>query len=190
VVIYSHDRTGLFAVTTALLDQLCLNVVDARIETTSDGFSLDSYRVLEDDGSAVTDPVREQKIITSMKNGLNNPEGVNLSVARRIPRQQKHFKIPTQIDFIQDPTKQRTILKLITADQPGLLAQVGHAFCNCNVNLQAAKIATVGAEAEDTFFITGEDKKPIEDQESLQCLHDSIMQQLESDIQEANSISI
>ncbi len=190
VVIYSHDHTGLFAVTTALLDQLCLNVVDARIETTSDGFSLDSYRVLEDDGSAITDPGREQKIITTLKDGLNNPDKVSLSVARRIPRQQKHFQIPTQIDFSQDQTNQRTILKLITADQPGLLAQVGHAFSNCKVNLQAAKIATIGAEAEDIFFITGEDKKPIEDQENLQCLHDGIMRQLESDLQETNSISI
>ncbi len=180
VVIYSHDRTGLFAVTTALLDRLCLNVVDARIETTSNGFSLDSYRVLEDDGSAVTDRDREQKIITTLKDGLNNPDQVNLSVARRIPRQQKHFQTPTQIDFSQDQANQRTILKLITADQPGLLAQVGHTFSRCGVNLKAAKIATIGAEAEDTFFITGEDKKPIEDPDKLQCLHNSIMQQLES----------
>ncbi|MCP3670982.1 MAG: [protein-PII] uridylyltransferase [Gammaproteobacteria bacterium] len=180
VVIYSQDRKGLFAVTTALLDRLCLNVVDARIETTSNAFSLDSYRVLEDDGSAVTDRDREQKIIKTLKDGLNNPDQVNLSVARRIPRQQKHFQTPTQIDFSQDPANQRTILKLITVDQPGLLAQVGHAFGRCGVNLKAAKIATIGAEAEDTFFITGEDKKPIEDPDKLQCLHNSIMQQLES----------
>lgn len=180
VVIYSHDRIGLFALTTALLDKLCLNVVDARIETTTSGFTLDSYRVLEHDGSAVTEKNREQKIIQVLRDGLNNPDKVNLSVARRVPRQLKHFKIPTQIEFSQDKANQRTILKLITADRPGLLAQVGHAFTICEINLKAAKIATIGAEVDDTFFITGSDKKPIDDQAKLQCLRNSIMQQLES----------
>ena len=40
-----------FARTTALLDQLGLNIVDARITPTADGFSLDVYHVLEDTGA-------------------------------------------------------------------------------------------------------------------------------------------
>ncbi len=190
VFIYSKDRIGLFAITTAMLDQLRLNVVDARIETTTDGHSLDSYRVLEDDGSAINDQEREQQIIKALKNGLNNPDRINFKVSRRISRQVKHFKTPTQIDVSQDSMHQRTILKLITADRPGLLARVGHAFSLCAVNLKAAKIATIGAEAEDTFFITGKDKKQIEDPQKLQCLQESILQQLEPEEQELNEITI
>ncbi len=190
VFIYSKDRIGLFAEITALLDSLRLNVVDARIETSTDGHSLDSYRVLEDDGSAITDESREEKIINVLKNGLNNPDSINFNVTRRIPRQLKHFEIPTQIDFSQDAANQRTILKLITTDRPGLLARVGHAFACCGVNLKAAKIATIGAEADDTFFITGEDKKQIEDPEKLQCLQITIMQQLETKAMDSREIAI
>jgi [protein-PII] uridylyltransferase len=190
VFIYSKDRIGLFAVTTALLDQLRLDVVDARIETTTDGRSLDSYRVLEYDGNAIDDVKREQKIVKALKNGLNNPDSINFKVSRRIPRQVKHFKIPTQIEVSQDDAHQRTILKLITADRPGLLARVGHAFSLCDVNLKAAKIATIGAEAEDIFFITGEDKKQIEDPQKLQCLQESILQQLDTDEPEPQELSI
>jgi len=190
VFIYSRDRIGLFAVTTALLDQLCLNVVDARIETTNDGHSLDSYRVLEENGSAITDKERESKVIKALKNGLNNPDSINFKISRRMPRQMKHFKTPTQITFSQDATQERTILKLKTEDLPGLLARVGHAFTSCGVNLQASKISTIGAEAEDTFFITGSDKKRIDDPEKLQCLRDSIMGQLDFDAPEPNEISI
>jgi [protein-PII] uridylyltransferase len=60
------------------------------------------------------------------------------------------------------------------------LAQVGHAFTRCGVNLKAAKIATIGAEAKDTFFITGSDNKAIDDSVKLQCLRDSILKQLDS----------
>jgi [protein-PII] uridylyltransferase len=151
---------------------------------------LDSYRVLEEDGNAISDEKREQNIIKALKNGLNNPDRINFSVSRRVPRQVKHFKIPTQIEVSQDVTHQRTILKLITADRPGLLARVGYAFSLCSVNLKAAKIATIGAEAEDIFFITGEDKKQIEDPQKLQCLQESILQQLDSETQDPKELSI
>jgi [protein-PII] uridylyltransferase len=145
---------------------------------------------LEYDGNAVNDEDRAQKLIKALKNGLNNPDSINFKVSRRVPRQVKHFKIPTQIDVSQDDAHQRTILKLITADRPGLLARVGHAFSLCDVNLKAAKIATIGAEAEDTFFITGEDKKQIEDPQKLQCLQESILQQLDTEDQEPAELTI
>ena len=55
-------RQHSFARTTALLDQLGLNIVDARITPTADGFSLDVYHVLEDTGAEITDPARIRDI--------------------------------------------------------------------------------------------------------------------------------
>jgi len=45
-----------------VLDQLGLNIVDARITPTGDGFSLDLYHVLEDDGAPITDRDRQSEI--------------------------------------------------------------------------------------------------------------------------------
>ena len=50
-----------FARTTAVLDQLGLTIVDARITPTGDGFSLDLYHVLEDDGAPITDTDAHQR---------------------------------------------------------------------------------------------------------------------------------
>ena len=55
---YTPQTQHSFARTTALLDQLGLNIVDARITPTADGFSLDVYHVLEDTGAEITDPRR------------------------------------------------------------------------------------------------------------------------------------
>ena len=60
---------------------------------------------------------------------------------RRLPRQLKHFPTETQISFSRDSRKHRTIMRLVTSDQPGLLAVVGRAFAECGVRLQNAKIA-------------------------------------------------
>ena len=58
VMIYAPHRRHGFARATAVLDQLGLNILDARITPVGNGFSLDSYHVLEDDGSAIADPER------------------------------------------------------------------------------------------------------------------------------------
>ncbi|MGH8309663.1 MAG: [protein-PII] uridylyltransferase, partial [Steroidobacteraceae bacterium] len=57
----SHRRHG-FARTTAVLDQLGLTIVDARITPTGDGASLDLFHVLEDDGAPITDADRQSEI--------------------------------------------------------------------------------------------------------------------------------
>ena len=55
VMIYAPHRRHGFARATAVLDQLGLNILEARITPVGNGFSLDSYHVLEEDGSAIGD---------------------------------------------------------------------------------------------------------------------------------------
>ncbi len=55
VLVYTHGRHHSFARATAALDQQGLSIQDARITPTADGGSLDSYLVLEDTGSPITD---------------------------------------------------------------------------------------------------------------------------------------
>src|SRR5439155_1071335 len=61
-LIFTRPRRHGFARTTAALDQLGLNIVDARITPTGDGFSLDLYHLLEDDGAPITDNDRQVEI--------------------------------------------------------------------------------------------------------------------------------
>ena len=69
--------------------------------------------------------------------------------------------MPTQIEFLEDPSHQLTIMKLLTGNRPGLLSQVGMAFATCDLWLHTAKIATIGAKAEDIFFISDNHNQPI-----------------------------
>ncbi|MEJ1411402.1 MAG: [protein-PII] uridylyltransferase, partial [Candidatus Sedimenticola sp. (ex Thyasira tokunagai)] len=100
-------------------------------------------------------------------------------VNRRIPRQLKHFSIPTRIDFALDANNLRTIMKLETDDRPGLLSQVGYAFVDCKIRLINAKIATIGAKVEDTFFITDRENRPISEPSQLQCIEKSIHERID-----------
>ena len=178
VFLYGPDRDDLFAIITSQLDQLGLNIVSARIETLDNGLALNSFLVLEKDGSPVEEVGRREEICDLLQEALTNPEPSNWEVSRRIPRQLKHFSTPTRIDFVQDHGNQRTIMKLVTDDRPGLLSQVGFAFASCHIKLISAKIATIGAEAEDTFFITGTDDKPLSHRGQFEALEQAIQERV------------
>ncbi len=179
IFIYTHDRTNLFAHTTALLDQRGLSVMDARVMTTTDGMAINSYQVLDHDGSPINDPPRMAEIRARLAVLIADPQRIQVKVARALSRRHRHFPIETRVSFAVDAPNQRTIMRLTTLDRPGLLAEVGAVFQQCGIRLQNAKIATVGAEVEDIFFITNGDATPITCQTALTCLRQAIHDRLE-----------
>jgi [protein-PII] uridylyltransferase len=60
------------------------------------------------------------------------------------------------------------------------LSQVGYAFSACGIRLINAKIATIGAEAEDTFFITDRENRPLTEREQFECLEKAINERINS----------
>jgi len=157
VLTYTPRRLRSFARTTAVLDQMGLNVVDARLITSANGFSLETYVVLEDSGAVIADAVRIREIERGLWRALQQDEDLPPTVTRRAPRQVRMFSTPTQVNFSIDSRNSRTILELIAADRPGLLSEVGKVFRAERVAINGAKIMTVGERAEDVFYITGAD---------------------------------
>jgi [protein-PII] uridylyltransferase len=177
IFVYGPDRDDLFAHTTALFDQLGLNVLSARVQTSANGLSMCTYLVLEDDGSRIEDEERLlgiQHYLTDALNSAEPPQGTP-----RMPRQLKSFQVPSQITFEQDENRVATLLALKTSDRPGLLSLVGQAFASLKLRLHSARIATAGAEAQDTFAITDRADQPITDPARLQTIAETIRHTLD-----------
>jgi [protein-PII] uridylyltransferase len=160
-LIFAPMRRHGFARTTAALDQLGLNIVDARITPTGDGFSLDLYHLLEEDGAPITDPDRQAEIERALWRSLQGPADTPFAVSRRAPRQVRMFNTPTQIALAVDERNRRSVLELTAGDRPGLLCEVGKVLMSESVELHAAKIMTVGERAEDVFYVTDFDNQPL-----------------------------
>jgi [protein-PII] uridylyltransferase len=160
-LIFARPRRHGFARTTAALDQLGLNIVDARITPTGDGFSLDLYHLLEDDGAPITDADRQAEIERALWRSLQGPADAPLFVSRRAPRQARMFNTPTQISLSVDERNRRSVLELTAGDRPGLLCDIGSVLMEARVELHAAKIMTVGERAEDVFYLTDLDNRPL-----------------------------
>ena len=163
VLIYAPHRRHGFARATAVLDQQGLTIVDARITPAANGFSLDLYHVLEDDGRPITDPDRIQDMEQSLWNSLRRPEESPMEVSRRAPRQVRMFNTPTRVTITRDVRNNRSALELVAGDRPGLLCDVGKVLWEERIDLQGARIGTIGERAEDVFYITDTAQRPLDD---------------------------
>jgi [protein-PII] uridylyltransferase len=68
---------------------------------------------------------------------------------------------PPVVDFVLVPSSHATLLEVRSHDRPGLLHDVGAAVTNAGVDVHAAIVSTLGAEACDVFYITGVGGAPL-----------------------------
>lgn len=174
----SRSDDHLFALTTSVLEQLGLTVVDARLISTLSGYTMDTYLLLEASGATIATEQRAQEILETLHREVQRGAQQPAQVSRRPPRTYRHFDIPTDVAFSQDERNRRTVVELVTADRPGLLSRVGRAFQAAGVRVQNAKIATFGARAEDFFFITDAANQPITDTVQLEAIRSALLAHL------------
>jgi [protein-PII] uridylyltransferase len=166
IAVYSPEETRSFARATAVLDELGLTIVDARIIPLEKS-SLDTYCVLESDGSTITERRRLDEIEHRLLKALTSNDQA-LRVTRRAPRQVRMFSTPVQVTISRDSANPRTIVELVAGDRPGLLFQIAKIFDQHGIALQNAKILTVGERAEDVFFVTNAARQPLDDASSVE----------------------
>ncbi|WP_369691871.1 [protein-PII] uridylyltransferase [Spiribacter salilacus] len=154
IFIYTRDQDNIFALAVAAIDRLNLDIQDARIITTANGYTVDSFLVLGENVTA-------EAIKQTLSEALKSTTGALTENTRPLPRRLRHFTTATEVDFAEDAKNSRTAMELITGDQPGLLARIGQIFATLNIRLQNAKIATIGERAEDVFFVTDQHNDPL-----------------------------
>jgi len=183
IIIYMNDRPTLFAATTAVLEQLNLNIVDARISSNEGPYTISSYVVLDEKSQPLgVDPARKERVRKRLIEELDDPEDYPDIIHRRTPRQLRHFAFPTEVLFSNDTINERTVIEVITPDRPGLLARIGQVLLDHRIRLSNAKIATLGERVEDVFFVTDEHGDPVGDPAVCLALQQDLCKMLD-DIQ-------
>jgi [protein-PII] uridylyltransferase len=184
IFIYSQTDEHLFAVTADELEQLNLNILDARISTSPTNFNLNSYIVLEENGLPIgNNQTRIDQIQQGLIRALTTPHTGIATSRRHTPRRLQHFTMPTEVNIFNDEILSQSVVEVISPDRSGLLARIGRIFLEHDVILQKAKIATLGERVEDVFFITNKNLQPIVEEELRIALKLDICRQLDDSIQ-------
>jgi len=184
IMIYLKSKDDLFAATTAVLEQLNLNVLNARISASGGRFSLSNFIITDAQNLPLSnDSSRKEHVLQRLKEELDDPNDYPEIIQRRTPRQLKHFSFPTEVTFSNDMINQRTIMEVVTPDRPGLLARIGQILLDHNLSLVNARISTLGERVEDVFFISDINGQPISEAELCETLQSDICAQLDEQVE-------
>ena len=154
VLVYSPDQPDLFARICGYFDTADFNILDAKVHTTRAGYALDTFQVicphLEDHYRDLISLVETQLGVALRATGAL-PEPKRGRVSRRV----KSFPITPRITLRPDERAQAWLLGVSTSDRSGLLFSIARVLAHHRINLQLAKISTLGERVEDTFLIDG-----------------------------------
>jgi [protein-PII] uridylyltransferase len=154
VLVYSPDQPDLFARICGYFDTADFNILDAKVHTTRAGFALDTFQVisphLEDHYRDLISLVETQLADALCATGPL-PEPKRGRVSRRV----RSFPITPRVTLRPDERAQAWLLGVSTSDRSGLLFSIARVLARHRINLQLAKISTLGERVEDTFLIDG-----------------------------------
>ena len=158
IFIYTEDKLNLFAATVSALDQLNLSIADAKLMTSKNNITLDTYVVMEENGQPIGDDLaRIDQIEKKVRTTIINLDQFGSTSSKRMPRALKHFQIPTEVTVTNETDNQHTTIEIVSLDRPGLLAEIGSIFVALSLQLESAKITTLGERVEDIFYVTSMD---------------------------------
>jgi len=61
---------------------------------------------------------------------------------------------PPKVTLVDGASQTATVVEVRAHDEPGLLWRIGRALGECGLNVRAARVETLGAEAVDVFYVT------------------------------------
>jgi [protein-PII] uridylyltransferase len=154
VAVYTPDQPDLFARICGYFDQSSFSILDAKVHTATNGYALDTFQVV----TAFT-PEHYRDLISMVETGLaktlNEAGPLPAPSKGRVSRRVRSFPIKPRISLLPDEKAQRWLLSISASDRTGLLYSVARVLARHHLNLQLAKVTTLGERVEDTFLISG-----------------------------------
>ena len=159
VLVYSPDRPDLFARICGYFDSAGFSIQDARIHTTRSGFALDTFQVLATQAIAPETPAGYRDLISLVETqaalALASTGPLPEPRSGRVSRRVRNFPVTPRVSLAPDERAQRWLLTVTASDRTGLLYAIARVLARHRINLQLAKITTLGERVEDTFLVDG-----------------------------------
>ncbi len=158
VLVYAPDKADLFARICGYFDVAGFNILDARVHTTRSGYALDTFQVVTPHAMQPLD-INYRDLIALVEHQLSAalaalgplPEPSRGRLSRRV----RSFPVTPRVVLKPDERAQRWLLSVSASDRSGLLYAIARVLARHSLNLQLAKVTTLGERVEDTFLIDG-----------------------------------
>ncbi|MGH7930680.1 MAG: [protein-PII] uridylyltransferase, partial [Candidatus Binatia bacterium] len=182
LVVCTQDRPGLFAAITGVLTALNLNIVNARIFTSSDGRILDIFRISHAGRPETT--MAETKW-SKFRDNLNEVLSGEIDVSRLVAASQQGTllqkrapKVSTVVQIDNEASEQFNIVEVFTDDRIGVLFNIAHELHQLGLSIHVAKISTSVDQVADVFYVADQGGVKVTDADRLEQIKITLYQRL------------
>jgi len=159
IFILCKDFNKLFFNLVSVVEQMGMDIVDAKILTTKNGQAYNTISVLQSDNLAELD------FHQAIKEVLISPES---GVSRPIQQlSHKYFDNKTHIKFSENKKWNLSQIEINTLDRVGVLSNIAYVFYKLGVSLVNARVSTLGGRVEDVFYIHNDQGKLLNKEQQL-----------------------
>ncbi|GGK74973.1 bifunctional uridylyltransferase/uridylyl-removing enzyme [Planomonospora parontospora subsp. parontospora] len=107
-----------------------------------------------------------------------------LDIEERLARRTRSLRparvpvAPPRVTLVDDASTTATVVEVRAHDRPGLLWRIGRAFGECGLDVRAARVETLGAEAVDVFYVVDRAGRPLTDRTQRAQVRDQVLSAL------------
>jgi [protein-PII] uridylyltransferase len=162
VTVAAPDRTGLLSTVAGVLALHRLQVRSAQIDT-----------VIAPDGSrraiqvwTVQPSFGDPPPVDRLREDVSRAVSGTMDVAERLDAREQAYPAPQgtaqpRVEVVPGASERATVLEVRAHDAPALLHRVTRAIAAADVAITAARVATLGSEVVDVFYLVDPDGAPL-----------------------------
>ncbi|WP_283134202.1 [protein-PII] uridylyltransferase [Rhizohabitans arisaemae] len=109
-----------------------------------------------------------------------------LDIGERLARRSRSMRparipvAPPRVTLIDDASQTATVVEVRVHDRPGLLWRIGRAFGESGLDVRAARVETLGAEAVDVFYVVDRSGLKLTDPRQRDQVRERVLEALQS----------
>jgi len=152
LIVYMKNRHHIFYDIVTVLGRCEVDIANAQIMRTSDGYKLQTYRLTPTSTNNQEMSMVAEEITHRLQDRFSDSTDVTQAPLSS-HRKHKFFSSPTAVGFT-DINNDSTVVTIETLDRSGVLENITKTFIDCGIEIINARIATAAEKAIDYFTVS------------------------------------
>ena len=180
LVVVTRDVAGLFSLIAGTLAAHGINIISAQIHTRADGIAIDTFRVNDPTGEAVTSSAHWRRTMEALGAVIAGTGSVDelLERRRQAGRGRREVEAAPKITIDNELSDSYTVIEVKCPDRVGLLYLITRTLSRLGLDIASARIATEIDQAYDTFYVHDRQGRKLEHPAAMDRVREGLEQAL------------
>jgi [protein-PII] uridylyltransferase len=179
LTVVAPDRSGLFCRVAGTLALHGLDVLSARVWSSEDGMAVEVFEV----DAALGQPPDATRLESDLSRALSGRLSLEARLAERahtyrVRRPSSAFPVEPRVTVDNEASATATVIEVRAPDGVGVLYRITRALAELELDIRHAKVATLGAEVVDSFYVVDAHGAKVADDEHVVELRQAVLVEL------------